>query len=154
MAIGARLKVEGVKEAVQRLDDVGYRARHPEPALRSEATKADLGAGEARLFARSPWPPDSSQWASYKRRHGLDPRVLRATGRLEGALTSGTGMTFRAWNATLWWGIPLGRSDLYYAQPLAKGAGHRKPRRMVVIDQDTRVRIGRRVQIYITDGFV
>jgi hypothetical protein len=156
MAIHSRLTVTGLKEATSRLDDVGLRARRPEPALRSDATLHALQDSERRKFNRGGWRRDTPKWIGQKRRRGLDARTLRATGRLEAALTSGkgrAGITFTAYNATLKWGIRPGRGDLYYAQSLAKGSGHAKvKRRMVVIDKPARGEINAIVGNYIATG--
>lgn len=154
MAIRARVTVEGLKEAQLRLDDVGLRARRPEPTLRSRATERALVRSEQRAFAKG-WKRDTPKWATYKRHHRLDPRVLRATGRLEHALTrvDQAGTEFSAYNSTLRWGIKPGRSDLYYAQALAKGVGHaHTKRRMVVIDKPARAQIADIVAHYIASG--
>lgn len=158
MAIRARLAVEGLKEAVHRVDEVGDRARRPEPALRHRDTLLDLQMSERRKFARGGWRRIKPEWAAEKRRRGLDPRTLRATGRLESALVNAThGVRATVYNAELRWGIRAGRSELYYAQALAKGwtssTGQVPARRMVVIDQTARGRIAERVERFIAHGF-
>lgn len=154
MPINGRLRVEGLKAAIDRIDLVGQRARAPEPALRARQTLHDLTASEQRKFARGGWRRDTPGWIAEKRRRGLDTRTLRMTGRLERALESGAGLTFSAYNSTLTWGIPRGRSDLYYAQALAKGTSTHPARRMVVIDRIARDRIAVRVERYIADGLI
>jgi hypothetical protein len=151
----ARLAIEGLKDAVGRVDLVGERARRPEPALRAPQTQLDLQMSERRKFARGRWRRDTPEWIKEKRRRGLDTRTLRATGRLESALTNAThGVKVTVFNGELRWGIHAGRSDIYYAQPLAKGHGHTPPRRMVVIDRTAREDIALRVALYILDGEV
>jgi hypothetical protein len=151
----SRLRVEGLKEAVQRIDVVGDRGRRPEPALRANRTLQDLTASERRRFdSQRGWKRDTPAWIREKRRRGLDSRTLRATGRLERSLTSGAGLTFKAFNGTLSWGIPRGRSDLYYAQALAKGTSSTPARRMVVIDKTAKDRISIRVERYVAYGEV
>lgn len=148
-----RLQVDGLAEAVARVDDTGDRARRPEPALKAPATLLDLQSSEHRKFARGGWRRDTPGWIREKRRRGLDPRTLRATGRLESALTNAThGVKATVWNSTLTWGIRAGRSDIYYAQVLAKGRGRMPARRMVVIDRTARDRIAARVERYIAHG--
>jgi hypothetical protein len=118
----SRLRVDGLQEAVHRIDDVGDRARRPEPALRSHQTLLDLQQSERRKFARGGWRRDSPAWIKEKRRRGLDTRTLRATGRLESALANATdGVKATVYNGALTWGIRRGASDIYYAQKLAKG---------------------------------
>ncbi len=156
MAIRAQLAVDGLKESIRRVDEVGDRARRPEPALRAPGTLLDLQLGERRKFAKGGWRKITPRWAQQKRRAGLDPRTMRATGQLESALTNAThGVRRTVFNATLTWGITLGRSDLYYAQALAKGVGSPpKKRRAVVIDKPARESIADRVQQFIAHGFL
>jgi hypothetical protein len=151
----SRLRVDGLQEAVRRVDVVGDRGRRPEPALRAHQTLQDLTASERRRFdSQRGWKRLTPDWVREKRRRGLDPRILRATGRLERSLTSGAGITFKAFNGTLSWGIPRGRSDLYYAQALAKGTSSTPARRMVVIDRTAKDRIAIRVERYVAYGEV
>lgn len=152
-----RLRVEGLKEARAFVDDVGLRAQRPEPVMRSDSVKADILAGERRRFERGTgWARDTPKWIAEKRRRGLDERTLRATGRLERALTTGAdpAITFQAFNSELRWGIRGGRSDLYYAAPLARGTTEHRGRRMVVIDQVARSRIAGRIEHYIATGII
>lgn len=153
----ARLKVDGLAEAVQRIDDTGERARRPEPALRSDATQYDLQLSERRKFQRGGWRRDTPGWIQEKRRRGLDTRTLRATGRLEAALVNAVPpVKMTVWNNTLVWGIRGGRTDLYYAKALAKGyqssKGRVPARRMVVIDKEARGKISARVERYVLVG--
>lgn len=154
---GRSITVEGIREARARIDATGTRAQRPEPALRSTGTLSDLLASERRTFAVSGpgWRRLTPAWVAEKHRRGLDPRILRATGSLERALTTAAGargITFRAYNGTLYWGIPRGRSYLYYAQPLARTRAGRRGRRMVKIDREATGHIALRVQRYIADG--
>jgi hypothetical protein len=157
--VRARLEIEGIREARARTDQVGLRARRPEPALRSQMTRNDLLGSQRRQWASggravgTGWPKDKPSWAAEKRREGLDPRVMRARGRLERVATTGEGFVFRAYNGTLWWGIPA-RSAEPYAEPLARGARGRRGRRSVVIDPIAVSSIADRTGAYIADGFV
>jgi len=144
-----RLKVDGLKDAIERIDDVGDRARKPERALRSDATRRDLRASERRRFRHTRgWKRISPEWAATKRRRGLDPRVMRATGLLERTLTSARPgeVRFTAFNATLTWGLAW-RSSAFYAAAQAK-----QGRRAVVIDKKARADISERVARYISTG--
>lgn len=146
----SRLRVEGLQEATRRIDDIGERARRPEPALRGHQTLLDLQQSERRKFARGGWRRDTPAWIKEKRRRGLDTRTLRATGRLESSLANATnGVKATVYNGVLTWGIRAGRSDIYYAQVLAKGSATRPARRMVVIDRGARDRIAARVERYV-----
>lgn len=152
------LKLDGMTAAIQRVDDVGDRARAPEPALRAAGTRRDLQESEKRRFShRRGWARLTPRWAAEKRRRGLDPRVLRATGRLYSALVNAVrsdGVRHDVFNRELRWGIRRGRSNVYYAQALAKGWGETKPRRMVVIDKPARASIAGRVEKFIAFGFL
>ena len=66
---------------------------------------------------------DTDKWIQEKRRRGLDPRTMRATGMTERALTTANrskGVIARATRTTLVVGIRPGRSDLYAARIQAK----------------------------------
>ena len=144
-----RIRVDGLKEATQRLDDVGDRARRPEPALRADATRRSLRASERRRFSHARgWRRISPEWAATKRRRGLDPRVMRATGQLARTLTgAGVGeVRFSAYNGVLTWGLPWRSSSFYAAAQAEQG------RRAVVIDRRARGEISERVARYIATG--
>lgn len=150
MAVRMRLTVEGIREARDRVDDVGDRARQPEPALRDSGTTFDLQLAERRRFSQARgWRRISPEWAARKRRDGLDPRVMRATGRLESALTNATdGVRPSVWNGQLSWGIRSGELVRVASAQAKQG------RRAVVIDRPATASIAQRVQTFIADGFV
>lgn len=153
MAIRGRLQVEGLKEAIVRVDEIGDRARQPERALRAPETLLDIQLGQRRHFARARFRKVTPRWAAEKRRRGLDRRPLRATGLLESTLVNanrGDGARFDVFNAELRWGIRRGRSNVYYAQALAKD----RRRRPVVIDKTARQSIAARVETFIAEGFM
>lgn len=146
------LAITGLREAVTRVDEVGERARRPEPALRAPGTRFDLQESEHRRFTTYRWRPGiTKEWRDRKRREGLDPRVMVASGRLESALENAEGGAVRmtVFNATLTWGLRAGRSDFYYAQVQAK-----RGRKAVAIDRIARARIAQRVESFIAHGFV
>ena len=149
MAIRMRLTVEGAREARARVDDVGDRARAPEPALRSAGTLTELKLSERRRFSQARgWRRISPEWVARKRRSGLDPRVMRASGRLESALTNATGgVRATVWNGQLTWGIRTQPMVRYASAQAARG------RRTVVIDRPATEGIAGRVQRFIADGF-
>jgi hypothetical protein len=151
MAVRSTLRIEGIREARERIDEVGDRARRPEPALRAPATRRDLQESERRRFTTYRWKADTDEWRRRKAREGLDPRTMVATGRLRAALENAEGgsVRFNVFNGTLTWGLRAGRSDLYYAQVQA-GRG----RRAVVIDRVARASIAQRVESFLAHGFV
>lgn len=149
----ATLRVEGVREARKRVDDVGDRARRPEPALRAPGTKMDLQMSERRRFTRYRFKPASPEWVRRKRREGLNPRTMHASDRLSSALENaemGT-VRFTVFNGTLTWGLRHGGPGTpgFYAMVQA-GRG----RRAVVIDRPARVNIAERVETFLAHGFV
>lgn len=156
MAIRGSLRVEGIRDAVIRVDDVGDRARRPERALRHANTLQDLKESERRRFARRQgWKKLTPAWVAEKRRRGLSTRILVATGKLESSLTQArNGVRMTVFNGELRWGITRGRSTLYYAQALARGRPSMPARRMVVIDKPAREAIANRLEEFIAYGFI
>jgi hypothetical protein len=152
----ALLQVDGLRETMTRLDAMGERARRPEPALRARGTQTDLEQSEKRRFDKQKgWAKLSKRWVREKRRRGLKSGTLRATGRLERALTNtvkSLGVRLNVFNSVLEFGVRRGRSDIYYAQPLATGTSRMKPRQMVVIDEIAQIGISERVRLYIVDN--
>lgn len=145
-----RLQVIGLKEAIHRVDEVGERARRPEPALRSPEVLFALQESERRKFATGRFPPDTKAWIDRKRREGLSTRTMVASGRAKAALENATPpMRRTVFNSMLTWGIPPGRSDLYYLQVQAA-----RGRRAVVIDRPAREAVAGRVQHFIAYGFI
>ena len=145
------LRITGIREARDRIDDVGDRARRPEPALRAPSTKLDLQKSELRRFTRYRFRPASPEWVARKRREGLSTRTMIATGRLSSALINAEGgsVRFTVFNGVLTWGLRAGRSDTYYAQIQAQ-----RGRRVVVIDRIARQNIAQRVESFLAYGFV
>lgn len=146
----AMLRIEGLKEARKRVDEVGDRARMPEKPLRAPETLMDLQMSERRRFGTYRWKAVTKDWRDRKRREGLPARTMEASGRLKSALTNAvTPVRRTVFNGTLTWGIRGGRSDLYYAQVQA-GRG----RRAVVIDRIARASIAQRVESFLAHGFI
>jgi len=143
------LRIEGLREARKRIDDVGHRANAPEPALRSDAILLALQMSERRKFATGRFPRDTKAWVERKRREGLGNRTMVASGRLKAALENATPPVRRTvFNSSLTWGIRGGRTDLYYARVQAT-----RGRRAVVIDKIARVEIAQRVETFLATGF-
>lgn len=145
----SRLQVFGLKEAMARVDAVGERARRPEPALRSPQVLFALQESERRKFATGRFKRDSKAWVARKRREGLSTRTMVATGRLKAALENATPPVRRTvFNAMMTWGIPGGRTDLYYA-----AIQRRHGRNAVVVDPLAREHIAGTVQEFLAYGF-
>jgi hypothetical protein len=144
------LRREGLREARERLDDVGARAQRPEPALRAARTRLDLQESERRRFTRYRFKRVSSAWVARKRREGLDPRTMHASNRLSSALENAEGgaIRFTVFNATLTWGLRAGDLATYAEIQAQRG------RRTVVIDREARASITGRVQEFLAYGFI
>jgi hypothetical protein len=143
------LRIEGLREARKRVDDVGHRAAAPEPALRSDAVLMALQMGERRKFSTGRFPRDTKAWVDRKRREGLSPKTMQATGRLKSNLENATPPVRRTvFNSSLTWGIRGGRTDLYYARVQAQ-----RGRRAVVIDKLARREVAQRVEDFLATGF-
>lgn len=151
----SRLDIQGLAAAQQRLTAAGSRARRPEPALRSRATLQALRDSETRRFQANRFRANSPKWQQYKRRHGLSPKRLQASGLLRMILTAGTwgttnsAVAFSAWNGVLTWGLKGGRSPVFYARIWADRDRRRRP---VYIDKRARVDIGDIVMRYVVEG--
>lgn len=147
----ASLRIDGLPAARKRIDSMGDRARAPEPVLRSAGTKMDLQMSERRRFYSYRFKPASKEWVARKRREGLSPRTMIASGRLSSALINAESgsVRFTVFNSTLTWGLRQGRSQTYYAQVQA----HRG-RKAVVIDRPARASIANRVESFLAHGFV
>lgn len=145
------LAIEGLREAVKRVDDVGERARRPEPALRASETRRTLQESERRRFSRYRFKRASPAWVERKRREGLDTRTMHASNRLSSALENAEGGTVRmtVFNSTLTWGLRTGATPTFYAQIQA-----RRGRRSVVIDRPARGEITDRVERFVAYGFI
>jgi hypothetical protein len=149
MARRVLLRIEGLREARERIDDVGDRANRPEPALRSDRVLMALQMSERRKFSTGRFKRDTADWVARKRREGLSPRTMVATGRLKSSLENATPPVRRTvFNSTLTWGIRGGRTDLYYARVQAE-----RGRRSVVIDKPARAEIAQRVEDFLANGF-
>lgn len=146
------LLVEGLPEAIHRLDEVGYRARFPEPALRAPGTLLALQESERRRFSKYRFRADTRAWVARKRREGMSTKTMQATGRLKSALESANlseGVRLTVFKSLLTWGIRAGATNLYYAGVQAK-----RGRKAVAIDALARIDIAERVQHFIAYGFV
>jgi hypothetical protein len=145
------LRITGLREARDRVDDVGDRARRPEPVLRSSQVRLTLQESARRRFTRYRFKPASPEWVARKRREGLDPRTMRATNRLSSALINAESGTVRltVFNGVLTWGLRTGATPTYYAVVQAK-----RGRRAVVIDRPARKEITERVEGFVAYGFL
>lgn len=145
----ATLRIEGLREARKRIDDVGARAQRPEPALRSDDVLRALQMSERRKFTTGRFRRDTKAWVDRKRREGLSPRTMEATRRLRSALENATEPVRRTvFNSQLTWGMRGGSEVARYAA-IQAGRG----RRAVVIDRPARVRISERVEEFLARGF-
>lgn len=147
----ARLDIEYLREAQQRIDKVGERAKAPEPALRSHAMLAALRANERRLFASNKWTKNTRKWDARKRKRGLSPKRMQASGLLRLILeagNTGSAVRFSAYNGTLIYGLYGGRTAVFYARILADRDRRRRP---VRLDKVFRVRATEIVTRYVAE---
>ena len=147
------LRIEGIREARKRVDDVGDRARRPEPALRAPGTRMDLQMSERRRFTRYRFKSVTRDWRERKRREGLSTRNMQASGRLKSILENAEGGSIRlnVFNGTLTWGLRSGGpGDPGFYAMVQAGRG----RRAVVIDREARANIADRVETFLAHGFV
>lgn len=147
------LRIEGIKEARQRVDDIGDRARRPEPALRAPGTRMDLQLSERRRFQRYRFKPVTKDWRERKRREGLSTRNMQATQRLKSILENAEAGSIRlnVFNGTLTWGLRrAGPGEPGFYAMVQAGRG----RRTVVIDRPARASIAQRVESFLAHGFV
>jgi hypothetical protein len=151
VAARSGLRVQGMREARKRLDDMGDRARRPEPALRARETLLDLQMGERKRFSSSAGLRGiSGEWRQRKRELGLDPRVMHASNRLEAALENANdGVRLTVFNAELRWGF-RGTNDVARYASVQANLG----RKVVVIDRDRRRAIAERVERFIALGVI
>lgn len=150
-----RADVERILEAQNMIGGVGDRARAPEPALRSQATLRALQRGERRVFARSRFKKNSAAWDRRKRRKGLSPKRMQASGLLRlileggGSVSGNSVVQFSAFRGELRFGLRGGRTIVYYARILAD---RDRSRRVVKVDQPARIDIVDIVAGYVFDG--
>jgi hypothetical protein len=143
------LRIEGLREARKRVDDVGRRGARPEPALRSSDVLTALQMSERRKFTTGRFRRVTPAWVERKRREGLSPRTMQATGRLRSTLENATSPVRRTvFNASLTWGM-RGSSDVARYATIQAQRG----RRTVVIDRPARARIAQRVEDFLATGF-
>ena len=148
----ARLKLEGMDEAIRRVDAVGERARAPEPALRARPTLWDMQLAARRTFLTGRFKPASPEWVARKRREGLSTRTMQATLRLRSALENANrseGVRFSVFNRELRWGLNVTSEVGTYAAAQARAG-----RRAVRIDIPARRNVAQRVEDFIAHGWL
>jgi hypothetical protein len=143
------LRIEGLREARHRVDEVGDRAARPEPVLRSPRVQLALQMGERRKFTTGRFKRDTKEWIARKRREGLSQRTMQASGRLRSVLENATAPVRRTvFNSALTWGMRGGSDVARYAAVQAL-----RGRRAVVIDRPARKDISERVEDFLAHGF-
>lgn len=138
------LELSGARGAEHRLEGVGRRAADISAA--GGRILGELRAGERRQFATGTgWPRLAASTLARKRRQGLDPRTLRATGLLEQVLTrpaqQAHGQVAAADADEIRFGIRGGRTDVFYGRFHQRGKGVPE-RRVVVLADRTRRNVG------------
>ncbi len=146
MARYVSIRVDGLEAARASVDGVGERANNSGPGLESRSVLVALQSAERRRFSRR-WKPTTRKWAKQKRREGLDPRRMRATGALYQLLTNASPPTvrFEARGDVLTFGVPS-RSKAWYAVVQKK-----RGRNAVVIDKTGRADVAKVIHAYIVN---
>lgn len=81
------IDILGDEDLREELDDLGERAKDMKPAMRAVMRFVIVPRYKKR-FSGSGWKALSPDYREQKSKQGLDPRIGRATGRLEDALTA------------------------------------------------------------------
>lgn len=123
------LSVHGDAQAERRLTHMGRKAEHTHPILSDLAD--ELIAGERRWWRGPRWVPLAASTRERKLREGLSPRAMRATGRLEAALTvrGAPGQRLDITHDSVTFGLQPGGAA-YYGKFAQKGIG--EPKRVVI----------------------
>lgn len=116
----------------------------------------EFAAAERRHWNALPWPPLKKSTRDRKRRQGLSPRRMHATGLLERTLTRvnetsrAHGLAARVGRDEIVFGIKGGHSDIYYGRFHQRGQG--VPKR-VVVPKPTRV-TSHRISVFVLEHIV
>lgn len=135
------LEVRGVDVTARKLSRLGRRAVDMRPAF--DRIADEFIEGERRRFSTgSGWAPLASATKARKRREGLDPRIMHATGRLEGVLTrrSAAGQVLVIDRDSITFGLKGGRSKGYAGVISQRGRKSQPVRKVVVLAQRERRR--------------
>jgi hypothetical protein len=151
VTLGIRVDMPGggTRSFVRRVDGIGRRAGDASPAW--ERIHRSFLAGERARFRSSgagDWAPLTRQYLSAKTSTGRDPRVMRATGALERALTTGRGPGAVA--ETTPTAATFG-TDLDRAMFAQRGSGRRR-RRVLVVTRPRRTRWSRMIRDHLMEG--
>lgn len=136
----AEIEVFGATETARHWDQIAERSAAPLDFLRA-AGRTLLRTTAAR-FDRQPWKPLRPGTIRQKARKGQSPQILRATGRLERALTvwGAPGQKMDLEGDELVFGlIPNGKA--YYGNFHQRGKGHFPKRKILAVNKDTRDRL-------------
>jgi hypothetical protein len=123
--------VDGEQQAANRFTLIGRRARDARPAFR-EISRLIYESEQRRFNSRSGWAPLAASTVARKRREGLSPQIMRATGALHRALTvPGDPSILDIDKDRMRFGLKGGRTAVYYGRFHQQGKG--VPKRPVVV---------------------
>lgn len=81
------IDIRGDEDLREELDDLGDKSKNLKPAL-NRVMRIIVARYRRRFSGGGQWQPLSTATVERKSRQGLDPRIMRASGALERALTS------------------------------------------------------------------
>lgn len=140
------------RPAARRIHGAADRAFDLRPAL-STITEEWIGSERRQFATGHGWPPLKRSTRLRKIRQGLGSSPMRATGRLERALTvrRARGQTVRMRRSSLVVGLKGGKSKVYYGRFHQRGRGVPQ-RKVVVFDEQARRRVAPILRGYIVHG--
>jgi hypothetical protein len=128
------VEASGVRRNRRRLESIAERVDDLRPV--GDRVLDELADAEKRHWNSLPWPPLARSTRERKRRQGLPPRRMHATGLLERTLThrgrsaQRHGQLARRGKKSISFGIKRGRVDIFYGRFHQKARG--VPKRIVV----------------------
>lgn len=125
------LEVVGERQVGRRMTRIATRALDMRPAM-SDVADVLINAEKRQFDSEDGWQRDALSTRRRKAREGLDPRTMRATGKLERVLTHrrARGQLLEITRDSVTFGLKGGRSDGYYGRFHQDGDG--VPKRPVV----------------------
>lgn len=144
------IEVSGDEQAKRRFARIAHKAERTRPAMQQVAD--ELIQGEREQWRNPGWVPLAVSTRARKRRQHLPAKPLRATGRLERALTvkGAPGQHLKVGDREVVFGLKGGRSDVFYGRFHQQGKGVPK-RQVVVVTTRTRQRIANAIERHLLD---
>jgi phage gpG-like protein len=144
------VKVSGDEQAKRRFARIAHKAERTRPAM--EQVADELLQGERAKWRNPGWVPLAVSTRERTRRQQLPEKPLRATGRLERALTvkQAPGQHLDIRDREVVFGLKGGRSDAFYGRFHQRGKGVPK-REVLVVSTRTRQRIVNAIEHHLLD---